>query len=284
MIGRIGSCVAILALLVPENAQAQARTGDRVRVTAPSTLTAAAAGSLLSADTGALRVEVSPGVILTVPAASIERMELSEGRQLWRNILVGAAGGALVGALVGGVTLGTEAEGDDLGQAVGAMAGGVAGGILGAPIGGFVGAVAAREKWRRSALPHVDSSTAVAGAAIEVRPTTRIRVSSGSGRFSGRAMTSTEGLRVDDGDRVVPVAWADVSRLEVRGRNRKVGALIGGALLGGVTLVAAGVDYAEGEVSGGEFVFATGLNFAIGAGIGALIAPRTWRDVPLPRR
>ena len=280
-----GVVVLVVALLLlPVTTSAQARAGERVRVTAPALLTAPAAGTLLGADGSAMRVEVARGVELTVPNAGVDRIELSEGRGLGRSMLVGATGGLLVGAVIGAAVVVAEAEGDDLGQFVGGTAGGIAGGVIGIPMGAFVGAVIAREKWRPGGAPPNATTADSTAASILVRPTTRIRVTpTNADRFAGRATSASSGLSVDSDDRIVALDWSEVERLEVRGRNRSFGAMVGAVLLGGVTLVAASIDYAQDEVGGAAVVLNTGLNAAIGAGIGALIAPPTWRDVPLPR-
>jgi hypothetical protein len=46
--------------------------------------------------------------------------------------------------------------------------------------------------------------------------------------------------------------------------------------------VAGSLDYVDDEVDLGSVVSSTALGFLLGAGIGALIAPPTWRDAPVP--
>lgn len=76
-----------------------------------------------------------------------------------------------------------------------------------------------------------------------------------------------------------------LQQLEVRGgKDRIRGAKIGAGVLGGIGLVFGGIDLSRDKISGGDFVATVVGNAAIGALLGAALAPTGWQRVPLVRR
>ena len=77
---------------------------------------------------------------------------------------------------------------------------------------------------------------------------------------------------------------AELRTLEVRGdtdhaRGVRIGAGIGVA----AGLVGGGIDFARGEIPGGELITFTIIDGLFGAMLGYLFAPRGWLALPLPR-
>ena len=77
---------------------------------------------------------------------------------------------------------------------------------------------------------------------------------------------------------------AELRALEVRGdtdhaRGVRIGAGIGVA----VGLVGGGIDFARGEIPGGQLITFTIIDGLFGAVLGYLFAPRGWLALPLPR-
>lgn len=154
---RIAIARALLIFpLIPSAASAQysrslgLSTGTRVRVTAPAVFPDRATATVLAAQNDTIVVSRSDGTVsLSVPVASIQKLEVSEGRSRLKWGLLGSLGGLLVGGFIGGSTADTD---NDLGG-LNAMAGFFAGAILGTGAGAVVGALAAPERWTNYPLP-----------------------------------------------------------------------------------------------------------------------------------
>lgn len=219
--------------------------GARIKVTSPHLPETLFGAALLDARRPDVVFVSTPGedARVTASLAAVERVEVSRGRQrvLWG--LAGAGGGFLLGGVLGGAA-GSTAD-DPEGWAT---LGGV---VLGATTGLFIGAIAgtalAPERWR---TVHLQSAPAPGAFTVELRDGARTK-------------------RFDDGI------------IAVRGeRDRKKGMLRGAIAVGGLALVFGGIDTAQGELTGGEFVSGVASNAAFGALVGYFISPRGWQKLP----
>lgn len=118
-------------------------SGERVRVTAPELAAAPIRGTFLSAERDTIRMATAGGsLIVGVPYASVQRLEVSRGRDRVRWALMGAGAGAIAGMLIGAMS---ASGGSGSINESWAPLGGLVAGI---PIGAVVGAVLAPERWR----------------------------------------------------------------------------------------------------------------------------------------
>ena len=281
--------LALALLLSPggvagQGAAPEAVTGMLVRVHAESAFSDPVVGRVAAWDAAGLTVELHGGsVMLWVPAPHIRRVELSYGKDRLPRGLFGAGVGLIAGPVLG------AAIGAALDPTGWAMLGGVAIGVfVGPAVGAAIGAYTTPEPWVERRVDTVPAAAAEPAAPIlsfAAGSPLRIR-SPGTGREKGTFYRSDEdSLVVRGGDRTIGYAWTDVSSLEARGgRDRWRGAMIGALVLGGVAALFGGIDAAQGEMEGGELVAGIVGNAAFGAGIGAILAPKGWAEVPLPRR
>jgi hypothetical protein len=159
----------LLGAFIPADVSAQAATprttvdlvaGSRVRVTVrPSE---AFVGTVLAASNDSLRIELASGSSISLPASSLDRVELSAGvrRQGWKGAGIGLLSGAVVGGAIGLATYRrTECVPDPLAQIfcdlvdytsrqVTVVADAALGGTAGAIVGALIGH-AGRETWVR---------------------------------------------------------------------------------------------------------------------------------------
>lgn len=277
--------LALMPGAVPASAQISERpSGTRVRVTAPALLPRPIAGPLLARTDDALTLGLADQAVrLTIPMTAIAGIEESGGHARLRSALTGAKVGALAAGSLLALT-GYAAEPGGWGRLF-AVAGFATGLAVGAPVGAGVGALAAPEQWARSHAAELPAPGPAGRLGLEVDPKTPLRVTTAAGRrFVAPVRVRGDSLwaRLGEGARSYPLA--EIGSLETRaGRDRKKGAAIGGAALGGVALVFGGIDLARAEIGAGELLGTVIGNAVIGAGVGALLAPRSWRAVPLPR-
>lgn len=136
-------------------------------------------------------------------------------------------------------------------------------------------------------LALVVSSSAAAQLApgMSVAPGSEVRLTfvSPSQRFKGRfERASKDSVYIERNDMTKAYGFANLRRFQVRGgEDKKKGFLIGAVILGGITLVAGGIDYSNDKISGDGFVGATLLNILIGGLVGYAFAPKGWIDLPL---
>ncbi len=91
-------------------------------------------------------------------------------------------------------------------------------------------------------------------------------------------------VRVDN-SRQAAFPFDRMQSLEARGgKNRKLGMLIGGGIVGGIGLVFGGIDKSHDRISTGDYIAVIIGNSAIGALLGYALAPAGWEPVPLVRR
>lgn len=130
------------------------------------------------------------------------------------------------------------------------------------------------------------SVTAQLAPGVEISPATKLRLTlvAPRDRFTGAFLSADrDSIRVDRGSRAT-YGFDNVRRLEVRGgRDRRRGALIGAGILGGVALVAGGIDVSRGNLSTGEWLGTIAGNALFGGLLGLALPPRGWVDVPLAR-
>ena len=148
--------LVVLALTAPELAakaqHAGLPTGARVRVIVAPRVDWAT-GTVLAADSARVILwAVERQVADTVRLASIQAIEVSRGRPRRDRGLVGALIGGVVGGVAGAVVGKYTNQGYDTEDLV-AAAGAVAGFAGGALLGGTVGALTARERWKRVPVP-----------------------------------------------------------------------------------------------------------------------------------
>lgn len=122
--------------------------GTKMRVTAPAILPEPITGRLTSLTPDTVSIAKSGAAVFQIPMISVQKLELSEGR----NRLKWAALGALAGGLVGGLIGGYSADNNDpTGLEAAALF--IAGGTVGLVGGGVAGAVFAPERWYQYSLP-----------------------------------------------------------------------------------------------------------------------------------
>lgn len=119
------------------------RPGTRVRVTAPTVDSRRLTGPVLSASGDTLRIPLD-GNVLPIPLGSVERLEVSDGKDRLTGALLGTVVGAAGGAAV--LTLACIGSDDDCGGYTWLAAYG--GAFIGAPIGAIGGYIVGRERWR----------------------------------------------------------------------------------------------------------------------------------------
>jgi hypothetical protein len=137
--------VAVVVALLPGAVGADAPPpldpGARLRVSVAGSASGPITGTLDALRDGSLVLEVH-GKTHSVPLATVNRVEVSQGRHVSRRwVVVGAVAGGLAGALVGGCLTNKDDYGvacagqDDTKYVIGGLVGGVAGGALGAWLG-----------------------------------------------------------------------------------------------------------------------------------------------------
>ena len=141
----------LLAVSPAARAQGALAPGMRVRVLAPALEPQWIAGTVLAADSGAVRLRVpGAGAAVVVPMRGVQRVQLSRGRG--RATGEGSIAGATLGALAGYLL--ATAGGADVGCVN--RCGGAGGGafLMGAGVGAVFGALLGRqvrsgpERWR----------------------------------------------------------------------------------------------------------------------------------------
>ena len=191
--------------------------GARVRVSAPY-LPAQLYGQIRADDVqaGVLTILTADGdARVSLPLASVSRVEVSRGRSRQKTAGIAAGIGLLAGGIIGASLEDDASIGSGLPAAALAGAGGV--------IGGLVGFAYAPERWRtvHEELP------AKANYQVFLRSGARIK-QLGNGNVA------------------------------VRGeRNRRAGMARGALILGGLVALFGGIDYAQGDLSGREYVGGT---------------------------
>jgi hypothetical protein len=161
---RDGWVLGLLLLSGPVPVESQEETrlarGTRIRVTAPVLAMRPIIGTLDTLDEE--RVTWTPehgDSILSWPRASLERLEISQGRRAntWRGALLGALSGAGAGLIVGFVAgedecpengLAGLAAADCLTRAEAAVGGTVLGAVGGGLVGLLIGSGSKSERWR----------------------------------------------------------------------------------------------------------------------------------------
>jgi len=120
--------------------------GTRVRVSAPGIATERSIGQLLSmtTDTLSISTEKAGTAILRFPVGSIQRLEVSKGRNRLKWGIFGGVAGGVLGGAIGAAALRYENKQDPLS----AIAGFLGGGAIGLVGGAILGAVAAPERWQ----------------------------------------------------------------------------------------------------------------------------------------
>ncbi|MBW3552818.1 MAG: hypothetical protein KY466_04875 [Gemmatimonadetes bacterium] len=276
--------LALIAGACPASAQIpEMPSGTRVRVTASSLVPRPIAGPLLARTDDALTLGLpDQAVRLTIPMAAIEGLQESGGRPRLRYALNGAG----VGALAAGSLLALAGYAADPGGWGGPLAivGFVTGAAVGAPLGAGVGALVAPEQWAEAHTAALPAPAPGGRLGLEVDPGTPLRVTPAGGRrFVAPVRVRADTLWAELAEGPRSYRLDEIGSLETRvGRNRRKGAAIGGAAIGGVALVFGGLDLVRDEIGAGELLAAVIGNAVIGAGVGALLAPRGWRAVPLP--
>lgn len=119
------------------------RPGTRVRVTAPTVDSRRLTGPVISVSGDTLRIPLD-GDVLPIPLASVERLEVSDGKNRLAGALVGTVAGAAGGAAV--LALACVGTDDNCGGYTWLAAYG--GAFIGAPIGAIGGFIVGRERWR----------------------------------------------------------------------------------------------------------------------------------------
>jgi hypothetical protein len=126
--------------------------GDRVRVTAPTLGPSPILGTVLDRRVDALILRRGSGDTITVPIASLARVEVSYGhhRHPFTGAIVGVASGAVIGGVLGALSkdTGPLAFGRAGQIAVGVGVGSAAGTVVGAGIGAFV----RTDRWHDAAV------------------------------------------------------------------------------------------------------------------------------------
>lgn len=271
--------LVLLSSVSPVNAQLI--PGERVRIHAPGRITAPAAGRIVSAGADTIRLEVDPSGagVLTLPRTGVERIDHSLGRPYLRNAAIGAGAGLLLGGTLAALSFGELGDHESYTEFFGFLIGGATGAV----VGGLSGVIVTDEGWRTGRA--ANGSVAAGSATLLLRPDVRVRVTPVHGpRVGGRTLAAADGMRLRADGRDHTWAWHELARVEARGgRDRLRGVAWGTSLLGGLALIAGGIDYSRGELDGGEYVGAIVGNGVIGAGLGYLLAPRGWIELPLPR-
>jgi len=146
---------ALMLPLAPAGAQSGAlEPGTRVRVEAPRCVPYPVEGTIVSRRGDALRIERSRGNAVTVPIATLTRVEVSRGRSRLAGALRGGLWGAAAGLGVGVVSV-VASNGcvgdcsDEPSDREYLLATPAAGALLGAGVGALIG----RERWERVPLP-----------------------------------------------------------------------------------------------------------------------------------
>lgn len=154
---RLLSGTALLCLVaLPVHAQEVSllQAGTRIRVTSPRTGDEPFAGNVLRLVRDTLVMATEGGnALLTLPTASLARIEVSEGRDRVKWGFIGAWAGATALGLGAAVALKNE-DPNGLASFVGFLAGGIAGFF----IGGVGGAIMAPEQWRPLTLYRISPS------------------------------------------------------------------------------------------------------------------------------
>lgn len=268
-------------------AQADPRTDllyprqQRVRVTAPSLFGQRVDGRVATVDSAHLILTLTPaGTRILLPLASIGAIEAFGGVSRRR----GMRRGALVGFGVGAYFFLTEypeiREHDYFG--VGALAMGLISFAIAPGIGAAVGYALAPDDW--SALP-VPAPTAAAPATASIRfaADEHIRLRTRGATLSGRVHSQTRTLvTVSTDDAAVPVPWADVQRVRVRGGKDRWKGALAGALVGiGIGILG---EQSAPTTSTRERVSAFAGSALVFGYLGSRwLAPRGWTDLPVPR-
>ena len=240
--------IAVLAfsVLLPHALVAQselpAMDGARVRVSAPH-LPAELFGDVSLGKQAQNSFAVStPGgdARITMSLASTQRIQVSEGRNRLLWTGIGAGAGALVGAIVGGASAPDDPEG--FAPLFGMIGGAGAGTVFGA----VLGFAYAPERWRTVyEQPATENSVAV------------------QVRYGARTKQFADGS------------------IAVRGeRNRRAGVVRGAIVIGGITLIAGGIDLSRDKIEAGEYIGTIASNMVFGGAIGYLISPRGWQKLP----
>jgi hypothetical protein len=138
---------------------AQADSGVRIRVTTDIPRQKPWVGTLISAGSDSVRIRPKEGGVVSVPSASIVRVEQSRGRR--SNSGKGAVTGAIIGGGIG-LILGIAASSEEAdyveigpGGVVAATALFAAGGT---GLGALIGSGSHRERWEPITLPRPDHS------------------------------------------------------------------------------------------------------------------------------
>ena len=281
--------LVFLALAAPSlagGADAQVATlpaGTRLRAAVPSLEPGPVVGPLLSRAGDTLTIgHLGESARITLPPGTLAALHESGGRPR----LMWGIGGAAIGGVAGGLVLGVTgylADPEGWGDVLGTL-GFIAGAALGAPIGAAVGALVAPEQWVPLYLPASDTAAARAIARVEVVPGTRLRVTPVDGeRFRAPGFLRGDSLTVERDGSTRVYRLDRIRRVEVRGgRDRVRGAVLWGAVLGGVALVFGGFDYADDEIGAGELIGGVAGNALVGAALGALFPLSGWKPLPLP--
>lgn len=135
-------------------ASAQVDTVVRVRITTNVPKQKPWVGNLISAGSDSVRLRPQEGGVVSVPSASVVRVEQSRGRRS------NSGKGAVIGAIIGGGTgliLGIAASSEE-GSFYEVGAGEVVGGMavlaaVGAGLGALIGSGSHRERWEPITLP-----------------------------------------------------------------------------------------------------------------------------------
>jgi len=144
------AALMLLPLSVASAQTVQARSGDRVRVTAKPYGLENRIGRVESARNDSLFLQVAPNETLGIPVAGINQLDVSTGRS--RHVLRSAGIGALVGAATGafiGLADGDDPKESFLAFTAGEKAamGGIVLGGAGLVIGTLIGALNVSEHW-----------------------------------------------------------------------------------------------------------------------------------------
>ncbi|HEX6923951.1 MAG TPA: hypothetical protein VF167_00870 [Longimicrobiaceae bacterium] len=167
---RVIALLALLLSLLPATAGAQVgvdtlRTGDDVRVFAPSVRSGRVRGTVVLYEGSTLEVrERRTGALVSFPIASIHALSRNEGvdrgRSSWRMARFGAfVGGA--GGLVSGPLIATSRAPERFAEAV--VVSGVVGTAAGAGIGAILGMMFAQDQWQHYRMPISATVTSVPG-------------------------------------------------------------------------------------------------------------------------
>jgi hypothetical protein len=275
----------LLALTsVPALAQADPRADlayplhQRVRVALSGRDAQRFVGRVARVDSNHLELLVTgAGTVLAVPLASVATIEADGGIDRGKGLRRGALVGLGLGTYFFATTYPEIREDDQFG--IGFIATGLVSFGIAPATGAVIGYAMAPRRWSALVVP-APTSTAPTGSTIRFATDEHVRLRTSDATLSGRVHSQTQTVvTLTTSAATVPVSWADVRRIEVRGgKDRVKGAATGALLFIGLGILG---EQTAPTTSTSERIGAFTGAALVGGYLGSrFLAPRGWSELP----